>query len=52
LHNERIICLTQSRRALGNYIKYRLDVRRRAGDDAEYLARRGLLLQCLGEFAP
>ena len=41
----RIVCLTQSRSILGNYVKYRLNVRRRAGNDTQDFARGSLLLQ-------
>ena len=40
---------TQSRGILGDSIQHRLNVGRRAGDDAQNLARRGLLFQCFGE---
>src|SRR5688572_17590327 len=36
--------------SLGNSIHYRLNIRRRAGNDFEDLARRSLLLQRFGEF--
>ena len=42
--------LTQPRRTLGDRIKNRLNIRRRAGNDAQDFARRRLLLQRLFEF--
>ena len=47
--NRRVVGPAHPSRALGNRIKHRLDVRRRAGDDAQNFARRGLLLQRLLE---
>src|SRR5687767_3385062 len=44
-----IICFTQARGVFGHSIQYRLDLRRRAGDDAKDFARRCLLLQSLFE---
>src|SRR5712692_8976443 len=43
--------LTQAGGAFGHGVEQRLDVRRRAADDAEDLARRRLLLQGLGKVA-
>jgi len=43
--------LAQPSRALGHGVEHRLDVGRRAADDAQDLARRRLLLQRLGEVA-
>ena len=43
--------ITQPRGILRDHIQHRLDIRRRAGDDAQNLARRGLLLQRFGELA-
>ena len=37
--------VAQPRGTLGNRVQHRLNVRRRTGDDAQDLARRGLLLQ-------
>ena len=48
--NHRVGCIAQARGIFCNDIQYRLNIRRRAGDDAQDLARRRLLLQCLGEF--
>ena len=48
--NLSIICVTQPRGILCNHIQYRLNIRRRAGDDAQDFARRRLLLQRLLEF--
>ena len=42
--------LAQPRRILCNGIQHRLNIRRRAGDHAQDLTRRGLLLQRLLEF--
>ena len=47
----RIDCVTQPRRILGHHIQHRLNIRRRAGDHAQNLARRRLLLQRFGELA-
>ena len=33
-HDHSVICLTQPRGILGHHIQHRLDIRRRAGDDA------------------
>src|SRR4029434_7874553 len=46
-----IACFTQPGDILCDHIQDRLNIRRRAGDDAENLARRGLLLQRLCEIA-
>src|SRR5262245_56127968 len=46
-----ILSVTKPRGTLCNHVQYWLDIRRRTGDDAENLARRGLLLQCFGEIA-
>ena len=48
--NLRIGCVAQPRGIFGNGIQHRLDIRRRAGDDAQDFARRRLLLQRLLEF--
>ena len=45
-----ISCVTEPRRVFGNHIEHRLNIGRRAGDDAKNLARRRLLFQRLGEF--
>src|SRR5262245_6277487 len=42
--------ITQPRRVLSHDIEHRLDIRGRASDNAQDLARRGLLLQRLLEF--
>ena len=42
-----IRCVAQPRGILRNHIEHRLDIRRRAGDDAENFTRRRLLLQRL-----
>ena len=47
--NLSIGCLTKSRSIFRDSIQHRLDIRRRAGDDAKNLTRRGLLLQRLLE---
>ena len=44
-----IACFTQPRGIFRDHIQHRLDIRRRAGDHAQYFTRRGLLLQCFGE---
>ena len=49
VHNG-IGCATNTSSVLSNYIQHRLDIRRRAGDDAQNLARRCLLLQRFFEF--
>ena len=46
----RIVCVAQPRRIFRHHIQHRLDVRRRAGDHAQNLTRRRLLLQRLLEF--
>ena len=46
-----VICLAQSRSILGDHIQHRLNIRRRAGDHAQNLARRRLLLQSFGKLA-
>src|SRR3990172_5863672 len=48
--NRRVIGSAPPSRALGNRVQHRLDIRRPAGDDAQYLARGSLLLQRLLEF--
>src|SRR5439155_25573067 len=45
-----VVCLTQPCSTLCNCIQNWLHVRRRAADDAEYLARRRLMLQRLPQF--
>ena len=49
--NHRITRVAQPGRALGDRIKHRLNIRRRAGDDAEDFACRRLLLQRLCQIA-
>src|SRR5580765_6415253 len=44
-----IVCSTQPGRILCNHVQHRLNIRRRAGDRAQNLARRWLLLQRLTE---
>ena len=46
----RIVCVAQPRRILRDRIQHRLNIRRRAGDDAQDFARRRLLLQRFLEF--
>ena len=41
--------LAQFRCAVGNHVEHRLGVRHRAGNDAEHLGRRGLLLERLAQ---
>src|SRR5262249_19506629 len=48
--NHRVGCIAQPRSMLGHSIQHRLDVRRRAGDDAQDFARRRLLFQRFLEF--
>ena len=48
--NHRIVRIAQPRRILGDHIQHRLNIRRRAGDDAQDLTRRSLLLQRFLEF--
>ena len=50
LHDVSIGCSAKTRGILRDNIQYRLDIRRRAGDDAQNFARRGLLFQRLVEF--
>ena len=45
-----VSCLAEPRGIFGDRIKHRLNIRRRAGDDTQDLARRRLLLQRLLEF--
>ena len=46
----RIVCITQPRGILRDHIQHRLDIGRRAGDDAQDFTRRRLLLQRFLEF--
>ena len=48
--NHSVIALAQPRGVFCDHIQHRLDIRRRAGDDAQDFTRRGLLLQRLLEF--
>ena len=48
--NNSVVCLTEPRGIFRDHIQHRLNIRRRAGDDAQYLARRRLLLQRFLEF--
>ena len=48
--NCRIASFAQPRGVLGNDIKYRLNISRRAGDHTQNFTRGSLLLQRLGEF--
>jgi hypothetical protein len=43
------LALAKPRRALGNHVEHRLDVGRRAADDVEHLAGRGLVFNSLGQ---
>jgi hypothetical protein len=43
------LALAEPRRALGNHVEHRLDVGRRAADDVEHLAGRGLVFKSLGQ---
>ena len=43
--NRRVVGSAHPSRALGDRIKHRLNVRRRAGDDTQNFTRRRLLLQ-------
>jgi len=45
--NNRIVCLTQSRRRLDERVEHRLKIKGRMADDLEHVARSGLLLQGL-----
>src|SRR5215813_15053254 len=45
--DDSIRCATNTRGVLGNCIQYRLNIRRRAGNDSQDFARRSLLLQRL-----
>src|SRR5262245_36881139 len=45
--NNSIACAANTSSVLSNYIQYRLDLARRAGDDAHDFTRRSLLLQRL-----
>ena len=49
--NHSIGRVAQPRGIFRDHIQHRLDIRRRAGDHAQNLARRGLLLQRFGELA-
>ena len=44
-----VVCITEPRSVFRNHIQHRLNIRRRAGDDAQDLTRRRLLLQRLFE---
>src|SRR5262249_6052124 len=46
----RVVCFTQTCGALGNSLHYRLQIRRRSGDDTQDFTRGRLLLQRLLEF--
>src|SRR6516225_1989268 len=48
--DDSILCATNTSGVLGNCIEHRLNICRRAGDDAKNFARRCLLLQRLLEF--
>ena len=48
--NLSVVCVTQPRGILRDHIQYRLNIRRRAGDDTQDFTRRRLLLQRLLEF--
>ena len=48
--NHRVGCIAQSRGIFCDHIQHRLDIRRRAGDDAQDFARRSLLFQRFLEF--
>ena len=50
-HNHSIVRFAQPRGARGNRIQHRLYIRRRAGNHAQDLARRRLLLQSFSEVA-
>src|SRR6266542_1052380 len=47
--NHRVSCITQPGSIFCDYIKHRLDIRRRTGDDPQNFARRCLLFQRLTE---
>src|SRR5580765_1329159 len=49
-HNYRVAGITQPSSVFCDYIQHRLHVSRRAGDDAQNLTRRSLLLQRFLEF--
>src|SRR5262245_65191329 len=44
-----VLSLAEPRRALGDHVEHRLDVRERATDDAEHLASRGLVFERFGQ---
>jgi hypothetical protein len=46
------LALTEPRRTFRNHVEYWLDVGRRAADDVEHLAGRGLVLKSLGQLIP
>src|SRR5215831_11298383 len=48
-HHEGELATAQPHRSLGNCVEHRLDVGRRARNDAQHLGGRGLLLQRLGK---
>src|SRR5687767_11491190 len=45
-----IVCATHMGSVLRDYVQHRLDIRRRAGDDAQDFTRRGLLFEGFFEF--
>src|SRR5688572_27932319 len=49
--NYSVFCITEACRALRDRVQYWLEIGGRAGDYAENLARRSLLLQSLGKIA-
>ena len=48
--DDRVVGITQSCRSFRDHIEHRLDIRRRAGDDTEDLARRCLLFKRFCQF--
>ena len=48
--NHRVGCLAEPRGIFSDHVQHRLNVGRRAGDDAQDFTRRGLLLQRFFEF--
>jgi hypothetical protein len=46
------LSLAEARRVLQHGLEHRLEFTRRAGDDAQHLRGRRLLLQCLGKLPP
>src|SRR5215470_6099350 len=49
--DQSVQCVTQPRGIFRDHVQHRLNIRRRASDDAENLTRRGLLLQRFGYLA-